>query len=429
MRTYLTSKELIESCKLEKQNFTRNRSLNFVTITVFITNFIKKSLQLELYNFTDFFSLPSVTKQAFSKARQKLSPLVFVLLNHKLLTEFYTDNTIRTFKGLRLLAIDGSTLRLPNDPKLHQEYGEHTNKSDNPLARISVMFDVLNCITLHGCIESYRASERDMAMKHIKQLCSEDNTSQPFKDLLMFDRGYTSLAILFALFYYQKNFLMRVQANFLTEIKLMIESNEKDILVTIKAQDKTTLISNLQRYAPDASISETIQIRVLIFELSSNQKEYIVTSLIDPEQFTYDDIFILYGLRWNVEENYKFYKNISEIENFSGKTKVAIEQDFFATIFACNISALLMFEAQSELEEQQKNKSLKFKYKYKINRNILIGSLKNEIINILMSEKDLSEYCEKLKDRIKKNLIPVRPGRKFPRHFKQVRSTIDKRAL
>jgi hypothetical protein len=417
---------LIESCKLEKQDFTRNRSLTFINLTIFITNFIKKSLQLELYNFADFFSIPSVTKQAFSKARKKLPPLVFILLNKKLIEEFYVDNTIRTFKGLRLLAIDGSSLRLPTDSKLFEEYGGDTVSLGVPLAKVSVMFDVLNYITLHGCIDKYRSSERDMVMEHIKQLPSDD--LQSFKDLLIFDRGYPSLGLLFALCEQQKHFLMRFQENFLSETTAVIKSNKNDVVITINAFNKTRKInSSLEKYSPGLLNDSKIQVRVLIFELSNGHKEYIITSLIDQNQFSYDDIFTIYGMRWGIEENYKFYKSVIELENFSGKTKIAIEQDFYATIFAGNTSALLMLEAQDEIEEAQKNKSLKFKYK--INRNILIGSLKNEILDVLMGSQNLNEYCEKLKIRIKKNLVPIRTGRKFPRVFKRIRSTIDKRAL
>jgi len=133
--------------------------LTFTNLTVFIINFVKKSSQLELYNFADFFGVSSVTKQAFSSARKKLSPKVFILLNQKLLEEFYSDNIIITFKGLRLLAVDESTLRLPNDSKLRNEYGLDLANSSVPIAKISVMFDVLNQITLHSSINNYRASE------------------------------------------------------------------------------------------------------------------------------------------------------------------------------------------------------------------------------------------------------------------------------
>ena len=402
--------------------------MTFTNLTVFIINFVKKSSQLELYNFADFFGVSSVTKQAFSSARKKLSPKVFILLNQKLLEEFYSDNIIITFKGLRLLAVDESTLRLPNDSKLRNEYGLDLANSSVPIAKISVMFDVLNQITLHSSINNYRASERDLAIAHIKQLPIKNKVDQSFEDLLMFDRGYPSLGLLFELNSRKKHFLMRIQENFLSETNTAIKSGIQDSIITISAFSKDRKPnSRLKEYLPNLQRNTTMQIRILVFNLDSGKKEYIITSLIDQNRFSYSDIFTMYRMRWNIEEGYKFYKNIAEIENFSGKSKIAIEQDFYATIFACNISALLMLEAQDEVEEANSEKKLK--YKYKINRNILVGTVKNEILDVLLGEQDLNEYCERLKNRIKKNLIPIRPGRRFPRVFKRIRSTIDRRAL
>ena len=402
--------------------------MTFTNLTVFIINFVKKSSQLELYNFADFFGVSSVTKQAFSSARKKLSPKVFILLNQKLLEEFYSDNIIITFKGLRLLAVDESTLRLPNDSKLRNEYGLDLANSSVPIAKISVMFDVLNQITLHSSINNYRASERDLAIAHIKQLPIKNKVDQSFEDLLMFDRGYPSLGLLFELNSRKKHFLMRIQENFLSETNTAIKSGIQDSIITISAFSKDRKPnSRLKEYLPNLQRNTTMQIRILVFNLDSGQKEYIITSLIDQNRFSYSDIFTMYGMRWNIEEGYKFYKNIAEIENFSGKSKIAIEQDFYATIFACNISTLLMLEAQDEVEEANSEKKLK--YKYKINRNILVGTVKNEILDVLLGEQDLNEYCERLKNRIKKNLIPIHPGRRFPRVFKRIRSTIDRRVL
>jgi hypothetical protein len=428
----LLSSELRENCKLQQQDFTRNRSLTFTNLTVFIINFVKKSLQLELYSFADFFNISSVSKQAFSKARKKLSPMVFTLLNRKLLEEFYTDNEFKTFKGFRVLAIDGSTLRLPHNVELYDFYGSDYHESSVPLAKISTIFDVLNHITLHSLIRNNIASERDMAADHIKYLSQINAPNQPFEDLLIFDRGYPSLGLLFTLKTEKKHFLARIQKSFFCETNAAIQSGSHDSIITIslsgkKIQKNIPLNECLFNLSPD----ETIQIRLLILDLPNGQKEYIITSLMDQEKFKSSDVFFLYGLRWNIEENYKIYKNIAEIENFSGKSKIAIEQDFYATIFSCNISSLVMLEAQEEVEiELKKDQSEKMpKYQYKVNRNILIGTIKNEIMDVLLSDQDLGEYCEKLKNRIKKNLIPIVPGRQFPRIFKKRRSKIDRKAL
>lgn len=439
IKEYLINSQLRENCKLHQQDFTRNRSLTFTNLTVFIINFVKKSLQLELYSFADFFNILSVSKQAFSKARKKLSPMVFTLLNQKLLDEFYIDNEIKTFKGFRILAIDGSTLRLPLDQELYDFYGTNIRDSNIPLAKISTMFDVLNHVTLHGIIQNHKASERNMAAEHIGYLTQIDNLNQSFENLLIFDRGYPSLGLLLMLNNTKKNFLMRIQKSFFSETNIAIEMERRDSIITIPVLEKRISQNvSFNKYLSDLQRDEKLEIRFLILDLPNGQKEYIITSLIDQKIFSANDIFSLYNLRWNIEENYKFYKNIAKIENFSGKSKIAIEQDFYATIFACNISTLLMCEAQEEIEAEiaksnqiyrQNQKEKKSKYKYKINRNILIGTIKNEIMDILLGDHDLNEYCEKLKDRIKKNLVPIIPGRRFPRYFKQIRNTVDRKAL
>lgn len=427
----MLSSRLREKCKLQQQDFTRNRSLTFTNLTVFIINFVKKSLQLELYSFADFFNVSSVSKQAFSKARKKLSPMVFTLLNQKLLKEFYTDNEFKIFKGFRVLAIDGSTLRLPIDDELYDLYGTNSCRSNIPLANISTMFDVLNHVTLHGSIRDSKSSERSMADEHIKYLSQINSQNQPFEDLLIFDRGYPSLGLLVMLNNEKKHFLVRIQKNFFAETNAAIKSDCRDSIITISVFEKRTPPNApLNEYLSDLPHDTILKIRFLILDLPNGQKEYIITSLMDQTKFSPDNIFSLYNLRWNIEESYKFYKNITKIENFSGKSKIAIEQDFYATIFACNISSLLMLEAQEEIETEKEIQEKKIpKYKYKINRNILIGTIKNEIMDILLGDQNLDEYCEKLKDRIKKNLVPIVSGRQFPRYFKQVRSKIDRKSL
>lgn len=364
-----------------------------------------------------------------------MSPIVFTLLNQKLLEEFYSDNTINLFKGFRVLAIDGSSLRLPQDDTLFNQYGGEEQQSSVPLAKISNMHDVLNNITLHGVINNYKSSERDLAIQHIEYLAHINQQSQAFDDLLMFDRGYPSLTLLLKLYDQKKHFIMRITHSFVSETNIAIKAEKIDSAITIEAFPKNKKFNPVDKeFIAQFPKDLKLQLRLLIFDLGNGKKEYILTSLLDQSQFTYNDIFILYGKRWGIEESYKFYKNIIQIENFSGKSKIAVEQEFFGAIFAGNISSLLSLEAEKELEEErlktvnsEKTKSLK--YQYKANRNILIGIIKDEIMGILCSNEDLNEYCDKLKNRIKKNLVPIIPGRQFSRFTKRTRNKFRRRVL
>jgi len=404
--------------------------LPFPVLVTYIINLIRKSLQFEISSFASFIGLPDVSKQAFSQARKKLSPEVFVSLNRSLVTEFYSDNEIKTFKGLRVLAVDGSTIRLPKTNELYEHFG--TNQKGNvPLANTSVLYDVLNHITLNATLVSYReTSEKTMAMEHFEELFDLDRkvTGNQHSDLLVFDRGYLSHFLMFFLREKNKNFLFRATAT-ITEIVNVIKSGNKDAIIDIVlTKEKLRFRPDFKKYAVNLE-NNSIKVRVATYELSSGETEILVTSLIDQNEFTYDDLFNLYAKRWNIEENYKLYKCIAEIENFSGESKLAIEQDFYATVFTCNAGSLLSQEAQDEVNLESAEKDIK--YTYKINRNILIGTIKNEILEIFLGDQDIAQSCEQLKKRLKRSLVAVRPGRSFDRPtFRwRNRSIIDKKCL
>jgi hypothetical protein len=394
-------------------------------------NLIRKSLQFEISSFASFINFHDASKQAFSQARKKLSPQVFVLLNKKLITEFYSDNEIKTFKGLRLLAVDGSTIRLPNSEQAYNSFGSHSKKGSVPLAKTSVLYDVLNHLTLHATLAPYRVSEKAMAMEHFEELKILDNeiVGNNFKDLLIFDRGYPSHFQMFFLQSRNKHFLFRTSDS-IGAIKNVVESGNQDAVIDIiLTKEKLRRMPDFEKYSINLE-NKTIKVRVAIFDLSSGEKEILLTSLIDQKEFTYDDLFALYAKRWDVEEHYKLYKCIAEIENFSGESTLAIEQDFYATVFTCNAASLLAQEAQEELDFASINK--KVKYTYKINRNLLIGTIKNEILDVFLGDLNLEEYCEKLKKRLKRALVAVRPGRSYdrtPPYIKDCRHTIHKNCL
>lgn len=420
-------------CRQSASAFTRKRLLPFTTVVALIINLIKKSLQLEISSFLGFLKYPDASKQAFSQARRNLSPEVFKLLNERLITEFYSDNQVKTLKDFRVLAVDGSTLCLPDTQEIQNAYGTAaTNRGQTiPMAKASILFDVFNNLTLHSIISPFRTSERHMAMQHIQSLetLNTETKNNQTRDLILFDRGYPSLFLMFFLQNKKTDFLIRSYKHFLTEIEPVLCSGAKDTILTIFAFKKGRVKnSDFEAYLPHLEKDATIQLRVLVYDLPDGKKEIILTSLVNQNLFTYDDIFKLYAKRWRVEEAYKFYKNLVELENFSGEAKITIEQDFFATIFTSNVASLLAQEAQDEIDQEYIDK--KRKYAYKINRNIAIGTIKNEIIKIFLEDHDLDVYCKQLKERMKRGLVSIRPGRSFYRHAPTKRSSyIQKRAL
>ena len=208
---------------------------------------------------------------------------------------------------------------------------------------------------------------------------------------------------------------MRCGSAFLSEITNMVKQGCKDKIINLstkKINSKQKI--ELQKLVPNMDWNKTIQLRALVIPLNNGEHETLITTLCDQEQFKYEKFADFYFMRWNVEENYKFHKVRIEIENFSGESAIAIEQDFHATIFTCNVRSMLAMEAEEELKQQNLGKKLK--YEYKINKNISAGILKDEIIKVLLSKNaNLEDFCNKLKKQMKLSMVPIRPGRRYVR--------------
>lgn len=116
-----------------------------------LTQGLSRSIQRELNSFYQKiksvdFSIQHVTKGAFTQARAKLKPEAFVELNQVGIRSFYKSAPYLTWKGWRLLSIDGSTIVLPKHKTVTEEFGI-TNfgpqaASPQSVARISMLYDV-----------------------------------------------------------------------------------------------------------------------------------------------------------------------------------------------------------------------------------------------------------------------------------------------
>jgi len=156
------------------------------------------------------------------------------------------------------------------------------------------------------------------------------------------------------------------------------------------------------------------KMRVLKFELESGITKTLITNIFD-ESFSVSDFKKLYFKRWGIEVKYNEIKNKLQIENFTGKTVISIEQDFYATIYLSNMVSLAKKDANEAIEEKYKNKSLK--YEYKVNTNVLIGKLKDYLIVMLITKNPWkrNKILKYIQQEIQRNVIPIRPDRRFER--------------
>ena len=400
---------------------------------------LTKTLQIELERFLNVFTgdkAVTVTKQAFGKARKKFSEDAFILLDERLLDEFYTENTYQTWKGYRVLGIDGSTAQLPMSKEILKTFGGASNQHGLVMAmgRISAMYDVFNELSVDAVIAPYETGERELACSHFEALVAFDERTEGYRghqqDLLLFDMGYPALWLMAYLILLGKDFVIRTSEAFLKEVQDAIHAPQNDLVIQIPLQTAgRPLSSDLKALVPAIDPTMVLSIRVLTLQLEDGTPEILLTTLLDTRTFPYEDFQGLYAKRWGSETNYDVLKNILEIENFTGKSPLSVRQDFYATVLTNNIRGLIHWDLQEEVEEENQRKTRK--YAYQLNRNLSIGRLKDRIVTLILEQGDLQAFYEELKREMKRNMVPIRPDRQFPRTRKnrQKYPMTKKRAL
>lgn len=396
----LVSQRFMKNNRTSSKDFTRKRKLPFVSLVCFMLSGIKRSIQKELTDFIqEYTSHKNMTKSAFCQQRVKLKPEAFVELNDVLTNDFYNDNEFVTHHGMRLLCIDGSTLELPSSEEIIQTFGVNNEDNMIPMTRISTMYDPLNNIIIDGKIEANTCSEYAIAVMLL------DNVKE--KDLVVLDRGYGARWLFYLLQQKKADYIVRVQRNFGPDVDSFWDTKETERVIEVQELPKKSQIK-LKKLGLDF---KPFKFRLVKIILDNGETEVLATSLLDSEKFDSGFLKKTYELRWGIEVNYDHLKNHIELGNFTGYSVQVVKQDFFANILLANIQALLVRDAQEEMNK--KNDGKKLKYEYKINKNLSLGFLKERVVDILLSNKP--DYFEDLKELFQIEPVPIRKGRKFPR--------------
>lgn len=378
---------------------------------------LKSSIQRELDRFykeitQSDFNIRAVTKGAFTQARAKLDPWAFKRLNEVAVNSFYDGAEYYEWHNMRLLAVDGTRLVLPNHPTVAKEFGIHQfgPKADSPrsLAMGSLLYDVLNQITIDSQIAPYASSERDLLMQHLDQIKSGD--------LLLLDRGYPSFWLLFLLKAKGIEFCVRLKEDWWLQVKDFTESSEKERIVTfpLPKKDRTKL-----KDFPNILDTE-ITCRLIKVELENGEKEVLCTSLTDTTTYLYEEFEQLYHYRWNEEEAYKLLKSRIEMEDFSGKTAKAVKQDFHAKVFLMTLCAAYAHPIEEKVIEEYKADQNR-KYDQKINRTNALAATMDILIPTFI-RKEYKAALNAYDQLVEKTREIVRPGRSNPRIKKPKRS-------
>jgi hypothetical protein len=387
--------------------FLRERKLTFCLVMLLIMQKTMKSLQLLLNEVFGQIDLDPATNSAFTQARSHLKHTAFIELNQKaIVAEYYQDDTYQRYQEFRLLAIDGSKLRLPDSHEIRDDFGtiNTTNGKDNQIigkhahGLASVCYDVLNRIVIDSQLGGAHAYEVDLAVRHLP--------ATQANDLLLLDRGYASYRWLATCIQHQRQFVVRCSAGSFQIARQMLEGLGADnqvINLTPSLGQRLTIIA--------LGLPGVLTVRFVRVRLPNGELEVLVTNLLSETRFPTSSFSRLYHLRWGVETLYGVVKTRLQLENFSGLTAESVRQDFFATIFITNLESVLTEEATTKLGK----KTAKNRHPQQVNQAVSFNAIKNYVIALFYLENDSEEILRQLTQLFLTNPNSVRPQRSVPR--------------
>jgi len=395
--------------------FTRDRKLPFQTVLSCLLSMEGGTLTTELLKFFGC-SADIASSSAFVQQRRKLSeetlPMLFSLFVKK------TDSP-KKYKGLRLLAADGSDIQIPVNPHHLDSYFPGTNgQASYSLLHLDAMYDLLQHTYMDAVLLGQRkANERDSLC------CMVDRST--LKDVLVIaDRGYEGFNLMAHIQEKGWFYLVRVQdiihsRGIAAGLDLPI-TDEFDMFVDLSLTTRQNKQSkelcknrNHYRFIPSNSTFDylprtnrkydplafyILPFRIVRFKITEDTYETVVTNL-DAKSFPPAELKKLYNMRWGIETSFRELKYTVGLLHFHAKKVEYIYQEVFARLIMYNFTELVTSPVIIQKADA--------KYAYKANFTVAVHVCRQFFLGNV-SPPDVEAL-------IRKHVSPIRPGRSRPR--------------
>lgn len=360
-----------------------------------------------------------MTASAFVQNRSKISPEAF-RCTFRLFNHLCRKHDWKTYRGYRLLAVDGSCINMAFNSKAPSfvRSDTHPQGGYNQL-HLNAIYDVENNVYYDAHVTPQPCADEIGAL--ITMLRHNEFLR---KQLIICDRGYESYN-LFAHLMRKENvaFLCRVKQSksAMREIaKLPMQELDVDVSFTVtttqtnedKAENRIfiqTRANRKRQYSPKTKTSRwdfpspyDMKFRVVRFLLPSGEYETLATSL--SRNFSVEEIKELYHKRWGIETSYRNLKYTVGLTNLHGKSDKFVEQEIYAALNVYNFCSRAVNAIV--LKKRAENIHL-----YKINFKMAVYLCRKYLKDPEMGGVELMAQLEKYVE-------PVRPGRMDKRNLR-----------
>jgi len=338
-----------------------------------------------------------VTDSAATQARQRLgeSPLKWLFATSAM--HWHQQDAERyDFKGLRLLAVDGTTLKLADSAANREHFDSPTFAADAvasyPHARMVTLCVLETQLMLAARFGTYRQAEIGYALDLLDEI--------PDNSLTVFDRAFLSAELLCKLTASgtERHFLVPAKKNTRWTI---VEGTEQDATVEMKVS------APARKKAPELSV--TWRARAVRVIGPEGKPVYLLTSLLDRKRFTAEHLQQCYSRRWKIETSYREIKQtmMGMALSLRSMTVEATRQEIWGMLIAYNLVRLEMARAAEQAKCSPNSISFVF----------ALAAFQFEMTHAaaLHAQGNLPGVLKRMRERMIIELNVYRPGRKYNR--------------
>ena len=262
------------------------------------------------------------------------------------------------WKGRRVYLFDGTTVTLPDTPANQAAYPQVYNQKAGlgfPLARLGALISLCCGAIVHLGVCPYAGKGQG----EVSLLRTLWDILQP-QDILLTDRLQANWTNLQMLQERGIDFVGRLnKANRTADFRRGKRLGHYDHLVCWR---KPTSIRSLDRQAYQA-LPASITIREAKFRVTQpgfrTKAIVVVTTLLDSQQTTKEDLATLYRARWNNELDLRAIKSTMQMADLRCKTPELVRKEIWTHVLAYNLLRTVM--AQAAATHDLEPRSLSFK--------------------------------------------------------------------
>ena len=282
----------------------------------------------------------SVASSSISNARGRIGPeplkVLFEGTGRKWAHQAAQDDS---WRGLGLYASDGTTFRVQDTEVNRSTYGSPSGKNGSasyPQLRLVAVLAArshLICAVNFGPYQGKQTGEQAL----MKPLWDE----VPDNSLIIVDKGFFDLGPLYLFQIKRENRHWLVPAKKNTRWKTIKKFADGDELVELNLSDDAR-----KKYP---GLPSSMRARAIFYQHGDHEPRWLLTSLVNPDEYPAQEVIELYHERWEAEIGYDEIKThmLERKEALRSKSPERVSQELWGILIAYNLIRLKMREAAS----------------------------------------------------------------------------------